>query len=197
MLRLLMIGSLVGVQCVAQVAPDDTGLRGNLRIIAVDPFGDRLVAPDITIHRVDASKKPESIVGTPNVTLEYGRYTVQIAQSGFEIVVRTLQVEAPDASVVVALRIGDIEKTFDHTIVEGRTVQTDSEMRCNTIRLVPLFLKIDPFDIRLSPAGHFVLKNVDAGAYMAVFIGPSGVCRTSNVKILKRQFQTLVVGGEK
>lgn len=177
----------------AQVPLDTSGREAALEFIIVDPFGKAIENAEIRITRLVRGRQTDTVVIPERVTLEYGLYRVSVQKPGFESSSDEIAVDAPTIRIVLALPIGDIEKAVQPSFVRARFDRPPLESQCRTVHFVPMFLKAHSIDVSVTATGIIPIEGAKAGAYMAVLVGPSGVCRVFSATILQRDTQDVVL----
>jgi hypothetical protein len=185
---------LLSTGSTAQVQLDQSGLSGNLDITVIDSFGNTISAATLYVQHLSNSGDSARVKvdRLPVGPLDYGTYRVTAEKSGFDPASRLVGLHDPQATVVIALVVGE-EQDGTVNVITGTLKEPNSAAECSLIRLTPLFAARPPSDAKLYK-GKFQLRDVKPGKYAAVVHGgPKGVCRVSEVDIPQGQYQSVIV----
>lgn len=187
-------GIAILTQCAkAQVALDGTGMTGALEVVVVDSFGNPLDQADVEIRTLNGSSGQAGVQvdRTQDGRLPYGSYRVTATRTAFYPASKTVIVNKRATTVVMGLVPAEIEVVGVITL-KGEVRGAGALPDCLVLRLIPLIGAREPLDVKIS-GGRFTVEDAKPGKYVAVLLGPEGVCRTSFVNIYLAQRDPVIV----
>jgi hypothetical protein len=187
---LIMCMVSVGLSAQVPVALDERDKEGRVFVEALTAGGERL-ASGVKIKIMQGGRVIRTLDDERIFDLPYGSYHIEARATGAYPISTTLAVRSTRQILPLCFFVAPIESPEPEALVRGQISRDSREGDCLWVRLLSPFSAGVFHDTRASADGFFAIENVRPGKYLALTIGPRGICESTELMVLYGPTYTL------